>query len=167
MALNDVSLPIPFFVRLADLSRPADQQAVVDLLDMYAREPMGQGTPLADDVRERLLPGLQAQPGCRVFVAWNGERPLGLAMCFTGFSTFRARPLLNIHDLAVCPEARGAGVGAALLAAVENEARQLGCCKITLEVRADNPARRLYERHGFAAGSTSESAQFFMTRFLE
>jgi ribosomal protein S18 acetylase RimI-like enzyme len=73
-----------------------------------------------------------------------------LAVCFFGFSTFQARPLLNIHDLAVVPEYRGRGVGRALLEAAEARAAERGCCKLTLEVQDANPrARQLYERYGF------------------
>jgi len=43
-----------------------------------------------------------------------------------------------------------AGVGRALLEAVEARALELGCCKLTLEVHEDNlRARRLYEHFGF------------------
>jgi ribosomal protein S18 acetylase RimI-like enzyme len=67
-----------------------------------------------------------------------------------GFSTFEARPLVNVHDLAVLPEHRGRGVGRALLAGVEQRARARGCCKLTLEVLDTNEtARRLYARFGF------------------
>jgi len=60
--------------------------------------------------------------------------------------------LINIHDLAVIPEARGQGVGQQMLAFVEREANARGACKITLEVLTGNDtARRSYERFGFAA----------------
>jgi ribosomal protein S18 acetylase RimI-like enzyme len=59
--------------------------------------------------------------------------------------------LVNVHDLAVLPAHRGAGVGRRLLEAVERKARALGCCKVTLEVQENNtPARRLYTGAGFA-----------------
>jgi len=88
-----------------------------------------------------------------------------LAVCFTGFSTFRARALYNIHDLAVLPAWRGRGVGRRLLRAVEAQARERGYCKITLEVRADNPAAGLYRQLGYgAASSGGEPAQYL---FLE
>jgi ribosomal protein S18 acetylase RimI-like enzyme len=154
-------------VRLAKLDDPIDQQVILDLLDMYARDPMGDAAPLSDEVRSNLLPGLQGQPQCRVFLAWSGDRPLGLAICFLGFSTFRAQPLLNIHDLAVLPESRGLGVGRALLAAVEQEARRCGCCRLTLEVRLDNHrARRLYQRFGFETGNGNPDAFAFWKKTL-
>lgn len=126
----------------------------MELIDAYARDPMGGSAPLAPDVRARVASDLRervARGAAHVFVARRGGEPLGLAICFVGYSTFRARPLLNLHDLAVVPGARGAGVGHALLAAVEARARSLGCCKLTLEVREDNArARRVYAHTGFA-----------------
>jgi ribosomal protein S18 acetylase RimI-like enzyme len=99
-----------------------------------------------------------------VLLALEGERPVGMAICFVGFSTFQARPLLNIHDLAVVPDCRGQGIGRALLAEAEKQALLRGCCKLTLEVREDNlPARSLYERFGFADFAVGKPVP---TRFL-
>lgn len=138
-------------VRRADLDDAADGQAIEALIDAYARDPRGGGRPLAPDALARLLPGLRAHPGARVWLAFAGTDAVGICVAFTGFSTFHARPLLNIHDVAVLPGHRGHGVAHALLAAAEAEARRLGCCKLTLEVLEDNlPARRLYARFGFA-----------------
>jgi len=85
-----------------------------------------------------------------------------------GFSTFQARPLLNIHDLAVVPDWRGQGIGRALLEAVEVEAIQRGCCKITLEVQdANRQARGLYERYGFADFVVANSPTRFLCKLLD
>ena len=137
---------------LANLDDPAHQEAIVSLLDMYCRDEFGASKPLDDKTKRRLIPGLIEHGGARVFLAYDGERAVGLAICLKGFSSFRARPLLNIHDIAVIPDYRGRGVGRALLEAIEQEARQFGGCKITLEVRADNElAKGLYDRFGFRA----------------
>lgn len=137
-------------VILADLADAAHAAAVVEMLDVYSRDPKGAGQPLPEEVKARLIPGLRAHPTTVVLLAFQGERAVGMAVCFLGFSTFAARPLLNVHDLAVAPDCRGAGVGFALLDAAEAEARRRGCAKLTLEVQDDNqPARRLYARFGF------------------
>src|SRR5262245_5275866 len=99
---------------------------------------MGVGKALPEEVRRGLIPGLQRQPTTLVFLAWHGTTPVGIAICFVGFSTFLALPLINIHDLAVLPTYRGQGVGRLLLEQVAAKGGELGCCKLTLEVRADN-----------------------------
>lgn len=151
-------------VRRANLADPADAAAVLRLIDAYARDPRGGGEPLAPAVREQLVPGLAAHPTSCVWLAFDGAEAAGVCVAFIGYSTFRARPLLNIHDLAVLPGRRGRGIGHALLAAAERHARAIGCCKLTLEVLDDNlPARRLYARFGFEDVRYGDSVG---TRFL-
>ncbi|MFD2134931.1 GNAT family N-acetyltransferase [Novosphingobium resinovorum] len=120
------------------------------MLDVYARDPMGGGEPLSDDVRERLVPALAQVPGAFVLLARIDGEAVGIANCFTGFSTFAARPLVNIHDIAVAPGHRGKGIARALFAAIEVEARTRGACKITLEVLSGNQrAKELYASLGY------------------
>lgn len=142
-------------IRPADLSRPADRSAIVALLDAYARDPMGGAAPLAPAVVAALPEQLASVANAHVWLACEADgAPVGVAVCFTGFSTFAARPLLNLHDLAVLPSHRGRGIGRALLAVVEEAARAMGCCKVTLEVRDDNlRAQGLYRSVGFGDGT--------------
>jgi ribosomal protein S18 acetylase RimI-like enzyme len=150
--------------RRANLDDPADADAIVRLLDSYATDPRGGGKPLPDDVRSRLVEGLQRTTSSRILLAFDGARAVGVCVGFLGYSTFQARPLLNIHDLAVLPGQRGRGTGRALLAAAEALARSEGCCKLTLEVQEDNsPARGLYESFGFGDVRYGNSGP---TRFL-
>lgn len=137
-------------IREANLAESADAEALLEVLESYARDVMGGAAALPAHVRERLVPALREQTNALVLLASRGARVVGLANCFYGFSTFAARPLLNVHDLAVLPEYRGQGVGRALLQAAEERAKKRGCAKLTLEVREDNaPARHLYHQHGF------------------
>ena len=56
----------------------------------------------------------------------------------------------EIANLAVDPEARGSGIGSALLDAALEEGRQQGAAQVFLEVRSSNlRARQLYESRGF------------------
>jgi GNAT superfamily N-acetyltransferase len=143
----------------ADLALPHHQDAIVALVDAYAQDPMGGGHPLSPDVKRRLIPGLQRHPTTIVFLAFAADVPVGVAVCFLGFSTFHARPLINVHDLGVLPGHRGRGVGSRLMAAVEQKARDLGCCKLTLEVLEHNlRARQVYARLGFAQAVYQEGA---------
>ena len=161
-------------ISATDLTSERDAADGLALIDAYARDPMGGSAPLPGEVRARLVPDLReriARGAAVVLIARRDGAAMGIAVCFVGYSTFHARPLLNLHDLAVIPEARGTGLGQALLAAVAAQARALGCCKVTLEVREDNArARRVYEYVGFAdysaAGSAADSALGSATRTL-
>jgi ribosomal protein S18 acetylase RimI-like enzyme len=137
-------------IREAAFEDPADGAAILHVLDSYAADPLGGGQPLSNEVRQRLLPALRDHGKALAVLAFDAAAPVGLAIGFLGLSTFQARPLLNIHDLAVVPSHRGRGIGRALLMAVEAKALQHRCCKLTLEVQDDNSrARELYERFGF------------------
>jgi len=150
---------LPIDILEADLGNPEHQQAIIELIDAYAADPMGDGKPLAPDVRDALIPGLQQHPTTLIFLAYQGDLAVGIAVCFRGFSTFAARPLINIHDFAVLSAYRGRGVARRLLAAVEDKARALGCCKLTLEVLENNQrARRVYEAAGFTQATYEEAA---------
>ena len=153
----------------ADLQRVEHQRAVVELVDAYAQDPMGDGKPLADEVKQSLIPALQKHPTTLILLAYQQEKPVGLAVCFLGFSTFAARQLINIHDLAVLPDYRGQGIGRRLLEAVEAKAQELGCCKLTLEVDERNRrALQLYRAIGFDASNRipQSGVALFMTKPL-
>ena len=135
----------------ADLSRPDHQRDVLALTVAFSLDEVGGGAPLSEAVQARLIPGLRTLPTTFIVMAYVEGVAVGLATCFWGFSTFKALPLLNIHDLSVVPAYRGRGIGQQLLEAVEQHARERGCCKVTLEVQENNTrARRIYGRAGFA-----------------
>jgi len=137
-------------VRIADLENQKHQAAILSLLDMYCRDEFGSGKPLPEETVAGLIVGLQAARGI-CFLAQEEQAYIGLALCLPSFSSFKAKPILNIHDIAVSPGHRGKGVGQALLQAVAEEARRRGCCKVTLEVREDNEvAMGAYLAAGFS-----------------
>ncbi len=138
----------------ADLDDPEHAQALVDLIDSYARGSGGQLAPLTSEARANLVPGLRRHPSALALLAVADGDFAGAAVCFWGFSTFAGKPLLNIHDLVVFPQYQGRGVGSDLLAEAERLARERGCCKLTLEVHDTNAnAKRLYEKFGFGPWS--------------
>ena len=141
---------MPIEIRELDYDNASQTGGLLEVLDSYASLPVGGGVALAPDVRERLIPALRQQPSALVLLAFEDGKPVGAACCFFGFSTFHARPLLNVHDLAVLPAFQRRGIGRALLVAAEQRARSRDCCKLTLEVREDNHrARTLYHERGF------------------
>jgi len=156
-------------VRQVDYRNPADQAALVGLLDMYARDPMGGGDPLAEHVKATLCDALAEHPGAVSWIAYLDQQPVGLLNAFRGYSTFKARPLMNVHDIAVDPACRGQGVGQSLLDALETYATEQGCCKLTLEVLSGNqPAQGSYQKFGFEhyALSATTGQALFMQKWL-
>ena len=134
-----------------DLKIEAISTAWLELLDHYARDPMGGGEGLPDYAKSHLVMALQNQPGFHGALAYDGEQAVGLINCFLGFSTFAGRPLLNIHDVVVNADHRRQGIGQALLRWAEERARELGCCKLTLEILSGNAqAMASYMRAGYA-----------------
>ena len=153
----------------ADLNREYHQEAVLELIDAYAGDAMGNGKPLTSEARSALIPGLQKHPTTIIFLAYQGSDAIGIAVCFLGFSTFAARPLINISDFSVLPAHRGQGIGRLLLESVERKARDMDCCKITLEMQENNHrARQVYEAAGFAQAVYVETAgrALFLTKSL-
>jgi len=136
----------------ADYAEPLHAAAIIDLLDTYARDPMGGGKPLPETTRHGLIPALDARQDAVTLLAFEGTLPVGLLISFEGFSTFACKPLLNVHDISVAPDHRGKGIARHLLDAAEAEARKRGCCKLTLEVLSGNVrARSVYEAAGYRA----------------
>jgi len=60
----------------------------------------------------------------------------------------------SIAELHVDPTYRSRGIGGALLSYAEGQARQVECRLMSLTTHMANPARRLYERHGFRVVET-------------
>lgn len=152
----------------ADLTDAGHQRAVLAMMDAYSCDPMGDGKPLSEYARENLISGLIEHPTTVVFLVFEDSTPCGIAACFRGFSTFAAKPLLNISDFYIEPRLRGNGIGKKLLLAIERDALATGCCRLTLEVQQNNPvARAVYENFGFrqaiyAADADGGGSQYMM-----
>lgn len=154
-----------FSVRRAEYTDPADAAAIVMLLDAYASDPAGGGEPLSDFAKANLVRELAARPQAYSILAFDGVQPVGLVNCIEGFSTFKCRPLVNVHDVAVLASHRGRGIAEQMLALSETIARERGAVKMTLEVLSGNvPAVKLYTRigyEGYQLDPAMGTAQFF------
>ncbi len=138
-------------ISLADFSNPEDTQALCQLMQEYACDPMGGGKPLSEEVLEVLPEKLRVNEKAYTVIAWINNEPVGLINSFEGFSTFKAKPLVNIHDVIVTRNLRGQGLAQKMLLAVEQEAIKRGCCKLTLEVLEGNKrAQQVYLDFGFS-----------------
>ncbi len=152
--------------------RDADhQRIIVAMMDAYSQDPMGDGKPLSDYAREHLVTGLIEQPTTIVFLVFENKIPCGIATCFRGFSTFAAKPLINVSDFYIESRLRGKGIGKKLLMAIEHEAKTTGCCRLTLEVQQNNSvARTVYGNFGFQqavyAADANGGGSLYMVKHL-
>ena len=136
----------------ADLSDAVHAQAIIKLLSIYALDPMGGGQALSDYVQQNLIAALAKRNDKLIIIAFAQKNPVGLVICFEGFSSFMCKPLLNIHDVVVHPEYRGYGVSTMMLQKIEDLARSRDYCKLTLEVLEGNsPAKASYLKSAFKA----------------
>jgi len=135
----------------ADYDNERHARDISDLLNRYALDPMGGGEPLTEAVMATLASELAKRSHAFSVLCYVDGAPVGLINCFEGFSTFKCKPLINIHDVAVIDGFRGQGISQRMMDKVEEIARQRGCCKLTLEVLEGNKAaQRAYLRHGFS-----------------
>ncbi|MCG8314484.1 MAG: GNAT family N-acetyltransferase [Pseudomonadales bacterium] len=138
-------------VKLVDYKNEQQGKDLVMLLNAYAQDPMGGGSPLKQASRDQLVEKLAQLPYAFSLLAYADGEPVGLVNCFEAFSTFACQPLINIHDVAVLKSHRGQGVSKRLLEQVEVIAKERGCCKLTLEVLSNNDrAKFVYEKFGFS-----------------
>lgn len=90
-----------------------------------------------------------AEPAAQVLFAYENDTAVGFAVFFHTYSTFVGLPGLYLEDLYVKPEARGKGVGRALLRYLARLAVEKGCWRIEWAVLHWNePAIRFYESLG-------------------
>lgn len=122
----------------------------------------------ADEKKLLGIAGFKTEEG-----AMTGGDLSDLAAIYGWFGTLWRTPILMLLErdrtdgqllmdgIAVVPEARGMGVGSALLEAIIAEAAQRQLEGVRLDVIDTNPrARALYERFGFVAQSTEQLGPF-------
>jgi len=130
----------------ADSSSDLPEGLSVDSLTAFLHESLKPYEDPLPVVREGIEYALSSEPGRGgfVLVALSGVELLGaLVMLNTGMARYVPENLLVF--VAVSPEARGRGIGGALVRRALEEADG----DVKLHVEHDNPARRLYERCGF------------------
>lgn len=135
---------------IADLHNDAHASDFMQVLSSYAEDPMGGGGPLSDHTQSNLVEALKQQASNFIVLCYVDGEIAGISNCFYGFSSFKAKPLINIHDFAILPAFRGKGLSKHLLDKVETIATENDCCKITLEVLENNHrAKKVYLAFGF------------------
>ena len=74
------------------------------------------------------------RPYAEVLIGEINGQPEGFALFFHNFSTFEGRPGIYLEDLFVAPEARGSGLGTALLAELARLAVERDCARLEWSV---------------------------------
>jgi GNAT superfamily N-acetyltransferase len=93
---------------------PADVPLILRLvreLAEFEREP--QAVVATEDLLSDAL--FADKPAAEAVIAEHDSEPVGFALFFQNFSTWTGRPGMYLEDLYVTPDARGLGVGTALL----------------------------------------------------
>ncbi|WP_460772216.1 GNAT family N-acetyltransferase [Microbacterium sp. GXF7504] len=128
-------------LRVDDLTHPAVQRLIGEHLDdMHAGSP-------PESVHALALSAL-THPDITVWSAWEGDRLLGVG----ALKRLDARGG-EVKSMRTTLEARGTGVGRAILRRIVTAARAEGMTALWLETGSGPqflPARRLYESEGFA-----------------
>lgn len=138
-------------IRLANYNDAQDASVLVELLNGYALDPMGGGEALSEYTQTNLAQSLANIPHAYTVLAFVDGEPAGLINCFEAFSTFKCRPLVNIHDVTVSSKFRGLGLSIKMMELVEQEANNRNACKLTLEVLEGNKvAQNSYQKFGFS-----------------
>ncbi len=75
-----------------------------------------------------------ARPYAEVLIGEIDGSPQGFALFFHNFSTFEGKPGIYLEDLFVTPEARGSGLGTALLAELARLAAERDCARLDWSV---------------------------------
>ena len=107
--------------------------------------------------------------GATIFALRDGKKTMGMGAIKPLDATHGE--LKSMHTIA---EARGQGIGNALVLRLLEEARDMGLTRVSLETGSDAffaPARRLYERHGFSycppfGDYVEDPLSVFMSRVL-
>ncbi len=65
----------------ADLTLPEHARALIQLMDDYARDPMGGGKALSQFAKENLVSELKKRDAAHVILAFVDNKPAGLVTC--------------------------------------------------------------------------------------
>jgi GNAT superfamily N-acetyltransferase len=127
---------------------PADLPLIAQLIrDLAEYEKLAHEVRFDDAVLGEKLFG--ARPYAEVVIGELDGAPQGFALFFHNFSTFEGKPGIYLEDLFVRPEARGSGLGKALLGHLAMLAGDRDCARLEWSVLDWNePAIGFYQKLG-------------------
>jgi GNAT superfamily N-acetyltransferase len=143
--MKTMSQPTNVAIRVAGVE---DAPIIADLIrELAVYEKLeDQARATAEDLRRHLFGD---RPAAEVLLAEVDGRPVGFALFFPTFSTFRGQPGLYLEDIFVRPEHRGRGIGKALLSTIARIAVDRGCGRLEWSVLDWNaPSIAFYRAQG-------------------
>ena len=133
-------------------ARPGEGGVVLALVrELAAYERLAHEVVASEEELETGLFGAQPRVFCDIAerAGHDGSDPLGFALWFYNFSTFRGRHGIYLEDLYVRPAARGQGIGQAFLAGLARRCVEQGLPRLEWSVLDWNePALRFYRGLG-------------------
>ena len=140
------------------MATPTDAETVARLLDTFNRE-YHTPTPGPEILTARLQNLLA---GADVIAFLAGDPAIAVVLLTLRPNVWCDGPIALVEELYVAPQARGRGIGSALLAAVESITRERGGQLIEIAVDgADRDAHRFYESHGYTTTDAGQDQPSF------
>lgn len=129
-------------------ARPGDAALVLGFVRELAEyEKLAHEVDATEAMIDAALFGAQPKVFCDL-AAWEGE-PVGFALWFLNFSSFRGRNGIYLEDIFVRPAHRGKGIGKALLAGLAQRCIENGWARLEWAVLDWNtPSIDFYKAHG-------------------
>jgi GNAT superfamily N-acetyltransferase len=151
-AATGCAAPHPSDRSMADIririATRADKQSFLQLIDAHADfEKMDRPSR---EAKERLLQdGFGDHRRYSAFLASIGDRDVGYAITYEGYSSFLGRATLYLEDIFVYSDVRGSGFGGAMFQYLVEEALDRGCARMEwMVVDWNENAIGFYERRG-------------------
>lgn len=132
-------------IRIATL---ADLEVVAPLFDAYRQ--FYEQAPDVAAARHFIRDRLQRDESVILLTVNEAQEVIGFCQLYPLFCSIDARPIYQLSDLYVAPEARRSGAGRALLLAAEHHAKSTGRARLELTTaRTNQTAQSLYESLGW------------------
>ncbi len=133
--------------------RQAEEEDVPEILELIKAlaefENLSEEVVATEELLKITLFGINSP--AEVQIAYDKNNTLGFALYFRSFSTFLGRPGIYLEDLYVRENARGKGVGEALLSRLAQRTREIGGGRLEWAVLNWNePAIGFYQKMGAA-----------------
>ncbi len=87
-----------------------------------------------------------------VWIAYDGNKPVGICVVSFAISTSIGAVVAKLDDVFVATDRQNQGIGSILVASLKKELRQLGVRRIDTSVHfQNNQARHFYRKHNFCS----------------